>query len=74
MRQTDTAGQAPNAGERVVGWEGEDLEHYLASNLREAARLTDKQIADNEVGPEDVVTWGDVTYGKCEVVKEKKSR
>lgn len=58
----------------TVTWEVEDLEHYLANSLREAAKLTDKQIADNEVGPEDVVTWGDVTYGKCEVVKEKKSR
>lgn len=53
----------------TVEWEIENLEHYNAKNLEECAVLTNKQIADNEVDVEDIVTWGDVAVGKVTIVK-----
>lgn len=53
----------------VMEWKVEDLEMYNAKNMKEAAKLTTRQLKDGDCGFEDAMTWGDITSFKVEVVK-----
>jgi len=54
----------------VTEWEVEDLEHYEAKTMQEAADLTRKQLDQGDVGFDEAVNWGDITSFKVEVVKK----
>jgi len=43
----------------TVVWEVEDLDHYKASSLKEAAEFTQRDLDDGEIDPLDIISWGD---------------
>lgn len=56
----------------VVEWEVEDLYHYNAKTMEQAAAMTQKQFDDGDASLEDVASWGNFISVKIEVIPLKK--
>ena len=52
-------------------WEVDDLEHYQATTLQEAAERQQKAYEEGEIGALDFLSWGEFVKVKIEPVEEE---
>jgi len=52
-----------------IEWPVEDLEHYNATTLAEAAKNQQRIFDEGGVGVEDLIAWSEVTKVRIEPVK-----
>lgn len=55
----------------VVEWEVEDLSHYDATTIEEAARNQQRYCDEGTVGPFDLLAWGEDASVRVEPVPEE---